>query len=63
MNHGSAEVGKGDLAFLRKRKEGIWLSNSHKILYLGKEWAVAELPAVSQCWCCSLAVAVKKHEN
>lgn len=62
MNHDSAEVGKGDLAFLRKRKEWIWLSNSHKILYLGKEWVVAELPAVFQWWC-SLAVAVKKRVN
>jgi hypothetical protein len=61
MNHGSAEAGKADLAFFGKRKEWIWLSNSHKILYLGKEWAVAELPAVSQCWRCLLAVAGKKH--
>ena len=60
MNHGSAEAGKGDLAFLRKRKEWIWLSDSRKILYLGKKWAVAELPAVSQLWCL-LAVAVKKQ--
>jgi hypothetical protein len=37
MNCGSAEARKGDLAFLRKKKEWMQLSNSRKILYLGKE--------------------------
>jgi hypothetical protein len=50
MNCGSAEARKGDLTFLRKKKEWLNFSNFQKILHLGKEMmkAAEEMVAVSQ---------------